>query len=633
VCGFILAYAKHGDAPLPDDGRLGRMTRAMAHRGPDEHGQASHDRVAMGHRRLAIIDLDGGRQPLCALDGRTSLVFNGEIYNFRELRAELAATGHPIDTKSDTEVLLHAYRKWGEQCVQRLNGMFAFAVYDADTQSVFAARDRFGEKPLYVLDTEHTLYLASELKALVEAGLVEKRIDPIGLYSYFTSGYVMGPRTIFQGVQRLQPGHALTARDNELRIKCYWAPPEPTSELTNETEVVAAVLETLRASVQLRLVADAPLGFFLSGGVDSSAVVALASEASSRRLDTFSAGFADPRYDERPHARFVAKKFGTRHHEFVVEPADIGLVEQIAWHADEPFADSSALPTWHLARLTREHVKVALSGDGGDEMFAGYDSYRGHLLSERLRALPAPVLSIAAAALRAMPSTDAGRRTASLRLARNIDDAALPAGERFVAKQQVAFRRHRLARASPYLAQYATSAVDRALFAPLFDDRRPPLAAMTLWQQSVSLVDDMLVKVDRMSMAHGLEVRAPFLDHRIAELTNRVSFGIKMPRGRQKYLLRKAMETYFPAEFLWRKKQGFNAPLGLWFRGPIGDYIVQRVLAPCALTARLFSREALESIVREHLRRERDWTQALWALFMFEAWCRRYDVGPDALAA
>jgi asparagine synthase (glutamine-hydrolysing) len=633
MCGFVLAYAKHGGAVLPGSDFVERMSATIVHRGPDQHGQAALERVAMAHRRLAIIDLTGGQQPMCTSDGRLWLVFNGEIYNFRALRAELAAAGHPLETESDTEVLLHAYRVWGAKCLDRLNGMFAFAVYDASTQSVFAARDRFGEKPLYVLETESTVYLSSELKALVEAGLVEKRLDPHALYEYFTTCYITGPRTIFRGVRRLQAGHWLSLRDDAVREYRYWAPPNPTTELTNEGEIIDQVLETLRESVRLRLVADTPVGLFLSGGVDSSAVVALASEASDRPLETFSVGFADARYDERQHARFVAKRFGTHHHEFVLEPGGVDVIERIAWHLDEPFADSSALPTWHLSQLTRQHVTVALSGDGGDEMFAGYDSYRGHLLSERLRTVPSPLLSLAAATLRTVPALGAGRRVARLRLARNIADAALPYGERFVAKQQSAFRRAHIAKMSPYLAPYATAAHDRELFAPLFDRECAPLAGMTLWQQSVGLVDDMLVKVDRMSMAHSLEVRAPFLDHRLAELMNRVAFDTKLPGGRQKYILRKAMERYLPADFLWRRKQGFEAPIRHWFRGDVGDYIVQKVLAPGAMAGHVFGRNALETIVGEHKRLKRDWGAALWALVMFETWCGRYGVGPEALAA
>jgi len=587
----------------------------------------------MGHRRLAIIDLAGGQQPMCTSDGQVWIVFNGEIYNFHAVRDDLAAAGHPLHTNSDTEVLLHAYLIWGEKCLDRLNGMFAFAIYDGRTQSVFAARDRFGEKPLYVLEHDGTLYLASELKALVETGLVEKRLDPVALYNYFANSYVMGPRTIFRGVRRLQPGHWLKAEGANVHERCYWAPPDPSEERADEKAVIEEVLDILKDSVRLRLVSDVPIGFFLSGGVDSSAVVALASEVSGQRLETFSIGFNEARYDEREHARYVAQKFGTRHHEFLLEPSSIEIIEQIAWHTDEPFADSSALPTWYLSQLTRQHVKVTLSGDGGDEMFAGYDSYRGHLLSERLRKLPGFVRSAAVAAVQSMPASDAGKRVACLRLARNIEDLGLEAGERFVAKQQVVFRRDYLAGISPYLAPHATSENDRALFSPMFDHGRSPLAGMTLWQQTVGLADDMLVKVDRMSMAHSLEVRAPFLDHRLAELMNRVTFDTKLPRGRQKYLLRKAMERYFPADFLWRKKQGFSVPLGYWFKDSLGDYIRQKLLAPGAMVGHVFKREALERIIGEHARLTRDWSFALWALLMFETWCGRYRVGPDALTA
>jgi asparagine synthase (glutamine-hydrolysing) len=442
----------------------------------------------------------------------------------------------------------------------------------------------------------------------------------------------MGPRTIFRGVRRLQPGHWLKAEGAGLREQRYWVPPNPTEDLTDEQAIIEEALAILKDSVRLRLVSDVPVGFFLSGGVDSSAVVALASELGGQRLDTFSIGFNEARYDEREHARYVADRFGTRHHEFLMEPDGMEVIEQIAWHTDEPFADSSALPTWYLSKLTRQHVKVALSGDGGDEMFAGYDSYRGHVLSERLRKLPGVVRSAAAAAVRSMPTFDTGKRVARLRIARNIEDAELEAGDRFAAKQQVVFRRDYLASISPYLAPHATAANDRALFAAMFDPGLSPLAGMTVWQQTVSLVDDMLVKVDRMSMAHSLEVRTPYLDHRLAELMNRVPFNTKLPRGRQKYLLRKSMERYFPADFLWRKKQGFSVPLSYWFKDSLGDYLRQKLLAPGAMVSHVFKREALERIIGEHTRLTRDWSFALWTLLMFETWCSRYQVGPDALA-
>ena len=631
MCGFVLSYAIGRDR-LPECALAGRMGETLRHRGPDGHGRQHTGATLMEHRRLAIIDLDGGAQPMASPDGRAWIVFNGEIYNFAQVREELAAAGRAIDTKSDTEVLLHAYLQWGEACLERLNGMFAFAIYDTRERSIFAARDRFGEKPLYLMERDGVLYLASELKALVEAGLVERRLDPLALYNYFANGYVMGPRTIFRGVRRLQPGHWLKAcSDGGMRVRRYWSPPVPLDEPAEEGQVIEDALDLLRDSVRLRLVADVPVGFFLSGGVDSSAVVALASEAGAGQLETFSIGFREPRYDEREHARFVAGRFGTRHHEFVLEPGSLDTIERIAWHADEPFADSSALPTWHLAQLTRQHVKVALSGDGGDEVFAGYDAYRGHLLSEKLRRLPKPALSAAAAVLRRVRAPDCARVRA-LRLARNIEDAALEAGERFVAKQQVAFRRDFIAAGSPLLAPYATAASDRVLFATLFQHLNAPLAGMALWQQTVSLADDMLVKVDRMSMAHSLEVRAPFLDHRLAELMNRVDFGTKLPGGRQKYILRRAMERYFPASFLWRRKQGFSVPLDYWFRDSLGDYIRQALLAPGAMAGHVFRREVLERVLGEHARRVRDWSFALWTLLMFEVWCRRYKIAPEALA-
>jgi asparagine synthase (glutamine-hydrolysing) len=630
MCGFVFAYCASG-SDLPDRALLGRMDAALRHRGPDAHGESRTARAAMRHRRLAIIDLAGGRQPMSSADGQVWIVFNGEIYNFREVQAELAAAGHAVETDSDTEVLLAAYLAWGERSLERLNGMFAFAIYDGRSESVFAGRDRFGEKPLYVLERDGVLVLASELKALVDGALVEKRLDPLALYSYFTSGYVMGPRSVFRGVRRLQPGRWLKASGGKVWEGCYWAPPAPREERADEPGIIAELTDLLRDSVRLRLVSDVPVGFFLSGGVDSSAVVALAAEASASRLETFSIGFEEPRYDERRHARFVARRFGTRHHEFVLKPGGIEVIEQIAWHADEPFADPSALPTWYLSQLTRRHVTVTLSGDGGDEMFAGYDSYRGHVLSERVRRLPVWLRSAAVTALRSLPAGDTGRRTAALRLARNIEDAALPAGERFVAKQQVAFRRGELAQLSPWLAPHATAENDRALFAPLFDPALPALAGMTLWQQTVSLADDMLVKVDRMSMAHSLEVRAPFLDHRLAELMNRVKFATKLPAGRQKYLLRKAMERYLPASFLWRRKQGFAVPLSHWFKESLGDYVRQKLLAPNAMVGQLFERSSLERIVGEHARLVRDRSYALWTLLMFETWCARYGIGPEAL--
>jgi asparagine synthase (glutamine-hydrolysing) len=630
MCGFVVGFAKTSAAP-PEPSLLNAMDRAIAHRGPDEHGARNIGPITIRHRRLSIIDLSGGKQPMASVDGRLWLAHNGEIYNYRVLRRELESLGHVFREQSDTEVLLAAWRQWGEAALDRLDGMFALAVYDSRSGVLTAARDRFGEKPLYYIETPEALWLASELKALVAGGVVARQLDPLALYSYFTLGYVAGERAIFSGVRRLAPGQVLTFSPAAgVATRKWWQPPLPAEELDDVEEVTKRSLSILRESVKLRMVADVPLGFFLSGGVDSSAIVALAAESGAGRLETFSIGFDDPALDERPHARFVAERFGTRHHEFVVTPQSLDMLDAIAWHADEPFADQAALPTWFLAEMTRRHVTVALSGDGGDEMFAGYDVYRSHALSERVRSMPSPIRQLAAAGLRASaPFGDGWQR---LKLARNIEDAGLPAVERFIAKQQTVFRRDFLRGAAPALASAAGVDAERKLFAPLFENAAHALGSVALWQQSVSLPDDMLHKVDRMSMAHSLEVRAPFLDHRLAELLNRTKFSTKLPGGRQKYILRKAMAAYFPEEFLLRRKQGFVVPLQRWFTGDLAGHIRANLLASNSASTRIIARPAIERMLVEHGRGSRGWDGALWALLVFEHWCCRYGLTAESLA-
>lgn len=633
MCGFVLSYSK-GPADPAMDRRLSSMESAIRHRGPDEAGRCRTGPVSIAHCRLAIIDLDGGKQPMSSPDGRLCIAFNGEIYNYREIRSELESLGHRFAEKSDTEVLLHAWQRWGEACLDRLNGMFAFAVYDAERGTLAAARDRFGEKPLYFCETDDAVYLASELKALLAAGVADRRLDPAALYSFFTLGFVTGEQAIFRNVRRLRAGHVLTFSPAAgLGQRAWYRPPLLTEELHDAEALIESSLDLLRDSVRLRLVADVPVGCFLSGGIDSSAVVALASEVASGPLETFSIGFADPRYDERPYARIVAERFATRHHEFVLEPQSVEVLERIAWHADEPFADQAALPTWFLSELTRRHVKVALSGDGGDEFFAGYDVYRSHALSEQVRRVPAPMRRLAVSGLRALAPLGGGRSFGLLRLARNIEDAGLEAGERFIAKQQTVFRGDFLRRHAA--SQAGLRPCERSTFGVLREPGLHPLGAIAAWQQRVGLTDDMLHKVDRMSMAHGLEVRTPFLDHRLGELMNRASFAAKMAGGRQKYILRKALERYLPPDFLWRRKQGFRVPLAHWFRDDLAGFIRDRLLAPGALVHGIIPGSAIEMLLAEHARGTRDWNAALWALLMFELWCRscgltRESLAPDA---
>ncbi len=629
MCGFVFIYAKCEGA-LPGERTLAAMDRALAHRGPDEHGSKTLDRAMMAHRRLRVIDLTGGQQPMAGPDGQVWIVFNGEIYNYRDVLADLRALGHSIAGASDTEVLLTAYLEWGDDCVHRLNGMFAFVIYDGRTDRVFAARDRFGEKPLYVHETGDLVTFASELKALVAANIFDKRIDPVALYGYFATTYVIGPRTIFKDVSRLQPGNALSVANGTLTTWPYWKPPRPSAGIDDEAEAIERTRDLLRDAVRLRLVSDVPLGFFLSGGVDSSAIVAIASEISETRLDTFGLGFEERMYDERPHQRYVAERFGTRHHELVLRPRGVDVIERMAWHLDEPFADSAALPVWFLAEDARRSVTVALSGDGGDELFAGYDTYRGHILSDRLKRVPGVIRAAAAASLRRLSARDAGGQARYDRLARNIQDVALPARARLLGKRQKAFRRDALREMSPYLAGICSEASDRLLFPHLFDESLEPLAALTLTHQTASLPDDMLVKIDRMSMAHSLELRAPFLDHRLADLANRISFGVKLPGGRTKSVLKKAMTPYFPKEFLWRRKQGLDVPLAHWFKDDLDGFARDQIFRKDAVLPRLFDRTALEGLLGRHGALTRDRSTQVWTLLMFEVWCRAYDISWEA---
>jgi asparagine synthase (glutamine-hydrolysing) len=629
MCGFVVSHSGRSGVPLRQ-ADLDVMDRAIFHRGPDEHGQHVIGPVSMGHRRLSIIDLEGGKQPMASADGRYWLVYNGEIYNFRELRAKLVRLGRTFKEQSDTEVLLHAWQEWGLDCFNRLNGMFALVIYDCERDLLVAARDRFGEKPLYYTEGPGGFHMASELKALVAAGLVEKRLDPVSLYSYFTLGYITGERSIFETVKRLSPGTVLTYSPRAgVETRTWWRPPNPTEEYGDTRSVVWQSLALLQDSVHMRMVSDVPLGFFLSGGLDSSAIVALAAESGAAQLETFSIGFDDPEWDERPYARYVAQRFGTHHHEFVLSPQDFNVIEQIAWHADEPFADQAALPTWFLAKMTREYVTVALSGDGGDEVFAGYDVYRAHGLSERVQSIPPSVRRAAVAGLRA--SAPFGEGAGRLKLARNIEDAELPAFERFVAKQQTVFRRPFLQSVSACLAGVATEQTDRILFQSMLQNCEHALGDIAIWQQTCGLPDDMLHKVDRIGMAHSLEVRAPFLDHRLVELLNRTKFSVKLPGGHQKHILRKAMSAYFPEDFIRRRKQGFVVPMRRWFKSDLASE-VKSLISGRSVTRQIISSAAIERIASEHARGVRLWDGALWALLMFEQWCRAYAISSESLA-
>jgi asparagine synthase (glutamine-hydrolysing) len=605
-----------------------RMRDSMTHRGPDDAGSWRSDdgRVAFGHRRLAIIDLSPkGHQPMRSRDGSVWLTFNGEIYNYLELRDDLRALGHVFDSESDTEVLLAAYDQWGADCLGRLNGMFAFAMYDTARKRVFAARDRAGEKPLFYRSDDSGFAFASELKALMANPAMPRRIDPQSLNHYFAYGYVPRGRCILDGVQKLPQGHALTydLESGELRVWQYWRLPEPSTNgevvgAERAEEIVDELEALLKDAVRRQMIADVPVGILLSGGVDSSLVTAMAASISSRPVKTFTVSFpGHGSYDEAAHARLVANHFGTEHSELVGEAASLDLLPLLASQYDEPMADSSMLPTYLVSKLIRRGATVALGGDGGDELFGGYMHHAWVQRQQRIRSwFPQPLRkAIGGAASALMPVGMRGRNwivgfTADL--------------AQSVAHINIYFD----ARARSRLLSPLWGSLNGSGLAPeadkmaLCDERLSPLQQSTRVDFMTYLPDDILVKVDRASMLTSLEVRAPFLDYRVIEFAfGRVPDSLRATTTGRKLLLRRLAARVLPPQFDAVRKQGFSIPLGSWFRGSWGDYMesVLREADPALLDRRMIS----DLIAGQ--RRGFSNTHRLYALTMFELWRRTYD--------
>ena len=612
----------------PDPELLAAMNRAQTHRGPDEGGEHLEPGLALGHRRLSIIDLAGGRQPLANEDGSVLTVYNGEIYNFEELRARLQGRGHIFRTRCDTEVIVHAWEEWGEACVQHLRGMFAFALWDRPRQTLFLARDRLGIKPLhYAALADGRLLFGSELKSLLACPDFPRALDPEAVEEYFAFGYVPDPKTIFAAARKLPPGHTLTvARGRPV------GPPKPYWELdwgrdgtAGDREAGDELLARLGEAVRVRLMADVPLGAFLSGGVDSSAVVALMSEQSGDAVRACSISFGDPRYNEAAYASAVAERYGARHRIEQVDPERFELLDTLAGLFDEPFADSSALPTYEVSRVARQGVKVALSGDGGDEMLAGYRRYRGYLREERLRRLlPQTVRAALFGPLgRLYPKADRAPRP--LRAKATFEALARDAVAGYLRSVAVVddTTRARLFSAQTHRELGGYHAVEvlrrHARSAPKDD----PLAFVQHLDLKTWLPGDILTKVDRASMAHGLEVRVPLLDHQLVEWMARLPAHLKIRNGQGKYLLKHCLESRLPHDVLYRRKQGFVMPVGEWFRGPLRRRLREAVLGERLADSGWFDRQALARMVDEHERGVRDHARPLWSLLMFEAFLRQ----------
>ncbi len=625
MCGIAGVLGLQG-RPV-DQAALARMITAVAHRGPDglrvrRLGSGSTE-VGLGHARLRIIDLSpAAAQPMGSDDGTVWIVFNGEIYNFQELRRSLVARGVAFRSASDTEVILRLYEAMGERCLDLLDGMFALAIWDGRRECLLVARDRVGKKPLFYHASPTLFAFASEMKALFQHPDLPPVIAPEVFPAFFLYGYVPSPATFYRGIRKLPPGHVLrVGKDGEVSVEQYWelALGPPPARPPSEAEATATVRELVTAAVRRRMVADVPLGAFLSGGIDSSVVVGVMSQLQSEPVRTFSIGFVgDPHFDETPYARLAAQRFKTAHTEFRVEPEAVKLVERLVRHHDGPFVDSSAVPTYLLSRLTREQVTVALNGDGGDEVFAGYLRFYGALLAERL---PEWARGLAGRVLGGLPEWG-GHRQPLRRLQRFGASAALPFFERY--SRWISVFYEDLGRLLPDQRANGLRPGPLDLLRPHLErsDGASLLNRLLYLNLKTYLLDDLLVKMDRCSMAHGLEARSPFLDRALMEYVFTLPDSMKLRRGRTKVVLRRAFADLLPPEILRRGKMGFGVPLRAWFTGELREYLQDVLLARDARLRGYVDQEYVRLLHAEHLRGRHDHANRLWTLLTFEVWLR-----------
>lgn len=625
MCGIAGLVDRRGEV----DSRVvcDAMRDAMAHRGPDDAGTYLDPTgaVALASRRLAIIDLSpAGHQPMLSPNGQLALTFNGEIYNYRELRAKLLAQGWSTRSQTDTEVILRLYEEQGERCLERLNGMYGLALWDARQQTLLLARDRLGKKPLlYARLPGGGLAFASEFQALLTHPGVSRAVCLPAIDYFLRYGYVPAPLTGFAQIAKLPPGCLLRWRDGEISVEPYWQVPPARPRAISEPAALEELEALLSDSVERRLISDVPLGAFLSGGVDSASVVALMAEQTERPVKTFTIGFGDARYDEVSGARLVAERFGTEHHEFVVEPRAAEILPMLVRHYGEPYADSSALPTYYLAKLTRQHVTVALNGDGGDEVLAGYERYAATLAADRLRrSLPLPAASYALAG-RLLP-TGNDLRTPTRRLHRFVSGLAYSEGERYSRWMSV-FEPELLARlrTPEFRAATVDSQAGAYLSSPL--ERRngtPLLGALTRLDLTTYLPGDLLVKADIATMACSLEARSPLLDYRLVEWSSSLPVGLRLRGGQTKYLLRRLMRRRLPAATLAAPKRGFGVPISAWLRDDLRQMVQDTLLTQRALLRGYLLPAAIEALVSEHLTNRADHARQLWALLCLELWHR-----------
>jgi asparagine synthase (glutamine-hydrolysing) len=626
MCGITGIFDIRGKCEL-DRPTLERMNESQHHRGPDEGGIHLEPGVGLGHRRLSIIDLSTGQQPLYNEDGSVCVVFNGEIYNYQELIPELQALGHIFHTRSDTEVIVHGWEAWGERCVERFRGMFAFALWDRNQETLFLARDRLGVKPLfYALLPDGTFLFGSELKSLLAHGGLVRDIDPLAVEEYFALGYVAEPRCIFKQARKLPPAHSLVVRRGQpvSEPREYWDVRFTLDQQLSVEEASHELERRLAESIRLRMISEVPLGAFLSGGVDSSAVVAMMAEQSGEPINTCSISFTDPTFDEAAFAQKVADRYRTRHFVDQVESDGFDLIDTLARLYDEPYADSSAIPTYRVCQLARRHVTVALSGDGGDESFGGYRRYALHLMEETMRSsmplgLRRPLFGMLG---RLYPKADWAPRV--FRAKTTFEALARTSAEAYfhsvsVIRQPMRDRLFSGALKSALGDYNAQRVFDRHAARAGTDD---PLALIQYLDLHTYLVGDINTKVDRASMAHSLEVREPLMDHPLVEWLATLPTSLKVRGTEGKYLLKKAMEPHLPHDIMYRPKMGFAVPLARWFRGPLRQRVRDELLGGPLLETGWFSRDTIRQVVEQHESGRRDHSTPIWVMLMFDAFLR-----------
>lgn len=622
IAGFV--DLQHRLSSADAAATLERMCRVIAHRGPDDQGTMQTDEGAnLGMRRLSIIDLAGGHQPISNEDGSVSIVFNGEIYNYRELQPELESRGHHFQTHSDTEVIVHSYEEFGTECVSQLRGMFAFAIWDAKRQSLYIARDRVGKKPLYyTLTADGVFVFGSELKSLLQHPAVRREINPHAIDSYLTCGYVPDPLSILRGIRKLPPGHYLTFAKGRVEVTGYWDfkyEPAQNGKSRRLEDYLDELRSLLAEAVRLRLIADVPLGAFLSGGVDSSTIVGLMARELSQPVKTFSIGFHEDSYNELKYARIAAQHFETDHHEFVVTPDLCEIVDDLAWFLDEPFADSSAIPTYMVSKLARQYVTVVLSGDGGDELFAGYTRYVIDRRRSGFAALPRFVRrGLMAPLSRSLPHGARGRNylhnVALDSLDRYLDSISIFTDLNKPLLYTDAFR-EQLSRNGEsgsvtfrdYAAQVKTG---------------EELDTMLYIDSKTYLPGDILTKVDRMSMAVSLEARVPLLDHKLIEFVNSIPASLKLNGLETKHIFKRAIRDFVPTEILDRPKQGFGVPVQEWINQQLRERIRETLTEQRTRERGYVEPAYVRLLLDEHERGRRDHSTQLWTLFMLELWHR-----------